>query len=114
MPKALSVSAATMPAIQVPWPFGSVSGSAPGRADQPGSTDAVEVGVRGIHAGVEDGDGRGAGDGDRAVELLPADVGQRPLIGIGGVGRGSFDVSNAIGLDAEHAGGGAKRRELIG
>ena len=112
MPKPLSVSAATMPAIQVPWPFGSVSGVRAVKGGPAGQDDAIEVGVGGLDAGVEDRDGRRAGDGRRAVELVPADLGQRPLVGVGGVGRGGSGVANSIGLDAEHLRRGDQGGEL--
>ena len=51
----------------------------PSRIDVPGTTFAGEVGMRGVDAGVEHGDGRGAGRVHGAVDLVPADPRQRPL-----------------------------------
>ena len=83
-----------------------------GKGGPAGQDDAVEVGVIRLDAGVEDRDRRRAGDGRRAVELVPADLGQRPLIRVRGVGRSSSGVANPIGLDAEHLRRGDQRREL--
>ena len=38
----------------------------------------VEVGMGGVDAGVEDGDDRGAGGGDRAEDVVPADLAGAP------------------------------------
>ena len=62
--------------------------------------DAVEVGMRPVDAGVEDGDRGGATDGDAAVEIGPADLRKRPLVVERGIGRRGLDRSGAIQLDA--------------
>ncbi len=54
-----------------------------------GAHAADQVGVRGVHAGVEHHDGRRAARGDDAVRLVPADLRQRPLQRVAGVVRGA-------------------------
>src|SRR5438477_9840222 len=44
MPALLFVTAAAMPANAVPWPLGSVAGSEPAKADQPGATRPARSG----------------------------------------------------------------------
>ncbi len=69
-----------MPAMAVPWPLGSVVPAEPSRMRGAGHELAGEVGVAAVDAGVEDGDDRGAGGSTRAVDLVPADAWQRPLV----------------------------------
>ena len=61
---------------------------------------AVEVGVRGVDAGVEDGDDRGAGRVDRAVDGVQPIVAQRPLVVDARVVRERLGLAEAVGLDA--------------
>ena len=51
-------AAAMMPAMAVPWPFGSVVPAEPSRMLVPGNELTGEVGMGGIDAGVEEGDDR--------------------------------------------------------
>jgi hypothetical protein len=47
-----------------------------------GQQDTIEVRMGSINAGVEDCDGRGTGNTHRAIQLVPADLGKRPLVGV--------------------------------
>ncbi len=70
--------------------------------------------MAGVHAGVKNGDDRRAADADGAIQLVPADLRQRPLVTVGGVGGGGLDGTRAIELDALDLGVGAEGGQLIG
>ena len=72
---------------------------------------AVEVRMRGVDAGVEDGDDRRAGRRDGAVDVVPADLGQRPLVAVGRVVRGGASASRT--RSALDAGDALVRAQLV-
>ena len=93
---------------------------AAGEDRRPRDKVAVEVGVRGVDAGVEDGDGRGARRCDGVACGLPADAGQRPLVGehrIVGNGRDGASLvgvdagDGGVGLEGGYCGGGGRARK---
>ena len=100
MPMPLPVSAATMPAMAVPWPFGSLFQAEPSTNDAPPTMFAVEVGMQtstpvSRTATTEEPVGE-----TRAVGLVPADLRQRPLV--------PYEVSSGVAF------GGAAPVELDG
>ncbi len=70
--------------------------------------------MRSVDAGVQDGDRRGAADGNRAEEVRPADLGKRPLIGERGVGGLGLDRARSVGFYASDFTEGSKGGELVG
>ncbi len=68
----------------------------------------------GIDARIEDGDGGRAGDADAAVQLVPANVRQRPLVGVGGVGGSGLDGARPVKVHARDLGECVQRGQLIG
>ena len=99
MPALLSVTAATMPAMAVPWPLGSLCGigaldDGPAGQDLPG-----EVRMRGVDTGVEDRDDRGAGRVDDPVGLVPVDLAEVPLVVPAVVGRDGLGLVLTVALD---------------
>ena len=74
-----------------------------------GNELAGEVRMRGIHAGVEHGDGRRADGNDAVVSLVPADAGQRPLVRVLRVAGERLDVANDVGFDADDVGARGQR-----
>ena len=83
----LSVAAAMMPAIQVPWPLGSVVPAEPSSIEVPATSWPARSGVRGVDAGVEHGDDRAAGGETVPNTVGPADASRAPT---GRAKRGSL------------------------
>ncbi len=84
-----------------------------GARDEAGATDelAGEVRVSGIDAGIEDGDnGRSRGI-DGAVDIVPADVRERPLAAVLLVVGAGLGRAHPIELDAADGGIGAQRAD---
>ena len=109
IPRSLSVTAAMIPAIAVPWPLGSTSGSPPGSRLVPGDELPGEVGMARIDARVEDGHDCRAGRVDGAVDVVPADPRQRPLLVVAWIARGGLGGADGVALDPDDAGVGAQR-----
>ncbi len=58
--------------------------------------------MRGVDAGVEDRDGRAPGRVDGAVDLVPADARQRPLVGVLRVTGGACGIAREVGVNREY------------
>ena len=89
-----------MPAIAVPWPFGSVNPFEPSRIDVPAttlpsrsgcdpSTPVSRIATRAEPLG-----------STRTEDVVPADLGQGPLVAVGRVARLGVDLARPVGLDA--------------
>ena len=59
--------------------------------------------MRAVDARVQDRNLRGSADADLTVDVLPADLRERPLVAVVGVVRRSTGLARAVRLDAGHA-----------
>ncbi len=96
------MAAATMPAIQVPWPCGSVAASC---RRSPGRRPACPRGPGGRRRHPCRGSRRPRCRPGRSTRsLVPADLRERPLVRVARVVRRAGHGSRAVRLDAEHPG----------
>ena len=100
-----------MPAMAVPWPFGSVVPSEPSRIETPATSWPARSGCEASTPVSRTATIALPAGADGAEGLVPADQRQRPLVRVLGVGRGRARVAGRVCVDAHDARVGEERRD---